>query len=127
MPNRFLGIVGNHNNFPIQQMSLSSDGNFLASISHDETVRIWNVEHVKNMRVNVQAKKVKSKALKDKKITTKGKSENFFEDLIDNEEENEDDDQDTSDDEDEEDDEDDNENESDDEEDDETDEESEKT
>jgi hypothetical protein len=75
---------------------MSSDGNLCASISHDETVRIWNVEHVKNMRVNAQDK-VKSKTLKDRKITNKGKSENFFEDLIEQEEENENVDGDSSD------------------------------
>ena len=52
MPNRFLGIVGKHDGFPIQNLCLSSDGNVCASISHDENVKFWNVENIKDIKIS---------------------------------------------------------------------------
>lgn len=89
-PNRFLGILGNHDEFPIQSMCLSSDGNVVASISHDECVKFWNVENIKTLRVE-DKKKTKSKSLRNKKINVKGKSDNFFADLCENKEDEDDD------------------------------------
>lgn len=42
-PNKVLGVIGDHNNFPVEGIKLSCDRNFLASFSHDEIVRFWNV------------------------------------------------------------------------------------
>ncbi len=97
MPNRFLGVVGSHDEFPIQHLALSGDGNICASISHDELVKFWNVEHIKSIEVDAQSKS-KNKSLKNKKLNQKGKSDNFFCDIIDEDEEE--DDSDDSDDED---------------------------
>lgn len=81
-------------------MCLSNDGNVCASISHDNSVKFWNVENIKSIKLNASSKS-KSKSLKNKKITSSGKSENFFADLIDkDEEEEEEDDSDDSDDDD---------------------------
>lgn len=102
LPNRFVGVVGNHDDFPIQSLSLSSDGNICASISHDQTVRFWSVENIKNKKLDSQSKS-KSKELKNKKLTKQGKAENFFADLIEDDEddeENEDDSDDEDDDDD---------------------------
>ena len=89
LPNRFLGVVGQHDGFPIESLCLSPDENVCASISHDEYVKFWNVKNIKSIRVDAQSKS-KSKKLKDKKITTKGKSENFFSDIIEKEDEEDD-------------------------------------
>ncbi len=89
MPNRFLGIVGKHDGFPIQNLCLSSDGNVCASISHDENVKFWNVENIKEIKIDAQSKS-ENKKLKNKKITAKGKSDNFFSDLVEKQNDDED-------------------------------------
>jgi hypothetical protein len=71
-------------------MCLSNDGNVCASISHDNSVKFWNVENIKNIKLNASSKS-KSKSLKNRKITSSGKSENFFADLIDEEDDEEED------------------------------------
>ncbi|KAG5463175.1 MAG: hypothetical protein BJ554DRAFT_1275 [Olpidium bornovanus] len=43
-PNTFLGVVGEHEEFPVEQIRLSHDKAFLASCSHDETVGLWSME-----------------------------------------------------------------------------------
>ena len=90
LPNRFLGIIGNHDGFPIQNMCLSSDGNVVASISHDEYVKFWNVENIKTIKIDAQSKS-KNKTLKNKKINAKGNSDNFFADLCENKNEDDED------------------------------------
>lgn len=45
-PNKMLGIVGEHGEFPIEGLSLSHDKTLLASCSHDQTVHIWNVAYL---------------------------------------------------------------------------------
>ena len=80
-PNRFLGVVGSHDDFPIQKLCLSSDKNVCASISHDEYVKFWNVENIKHRTLDAQSKS-KSKSAKNRKINAFGKSESFFSDLI---------------------------------------------
>jgi hypothetical protein len=77
-------------------MCLSNNGNVCASISHDNSVKFWNVENIKNIKLNASSKS-KSKSLKNKKITSSGKSENFFADLIDKEDDDEEEDSDDSD------------------------------
>ena len=46
-PNRLLGVVGEHD-FPIEAMDLSHDLSLLASSSHDNCIRFWNVDHIYN-------------------------------------------------------------------------------
>ena len=99
MPNRFLGIVGNHDDFPVQAMCLSSDGTCCASISHDEHVKFWSVEKIRNVEVDAQSKS-KNKTLKNKALNKSGKSDNFFGDLAEDKDDNDDDDDDDDDDED---------------------------
>ncbi|CAI2175530.1 11210_t:CDS:2 [Funneliformis geosporum] len=37
LPNKFLGVIGDHEDFPIECLKLSHDNNLLASCSHDNT------------------------------------------------------------------------------------------
>ncbi|KAF9916308.1 hypothetical protein BX616_004093 [Lobosporangium transversale] len=46
LPNKFQGIVGEHEDFPIECIRLSSDKTYLASSSHDDTVRFWDVRYL---------------------------------------------------------------------------------
>ena len=57
LPNRFVGTVGEHNDFPVERMRLSRDGDTLASCSHDQTIKFWDVSHLKTMRVDPGSKK----------------------------------------------------------------------
>ncbi|RNA43412.1 WD repeat-containing 55-like [Brachionus plicatilis] len=88
LPNRFLGVVGNHNGFPIHKLNLSSDKNICASLCHDQKIKFWNVENLKHKNMDAQSKS-KNKSLKNTKLTAKGKSENFFADLVDGKDEDE--------------------------------------
>lgn len=44
-PNQFLGVVGDHNDFPIERIRLSRDRKYLGSCSHDNLVKFWNIEY----------------------------------------------------------------------------------
>ncbi|KAF9101221.1 hypothetical protein BGX27_011562 [Mortierella sp. AM989] len=46
LPNKFQGIVGEHEDFPIECIRLSHDKTYLASCSHDDTVRFWDVRYL---------------------------------------------------------------------------------
>ncbi|KAG0248947.1 hypothetical protein BG011_009720 [Mortierella polycephala] len=50
LPNKFQGIVGEHEDFPIECIKLSHDKTYLASCSHDDTVRFWDVRHLTSDR-----------------------------------------------------------------------------
>ena len=89
--------MGNHDGFPVQNLCLSADGNVCASISHDENVKFWNVENIKDIKIDAQSKS-ENKSLKNKKLTAKGKSENFFSDLVEKKDENDEDDDESDDD-----------------------------
>lgn len=41
LPNRLLGVVGEHGDFPIERLAFSCDREIVASLSHDERVRFW--------------------------------------------------------------------------------------
>ncbi|XP_028401663.1 WD repeat-containing protein 55-like [Dendronephthya gigantea] len=74
LPNRFVGVVGEHGEFPIEQISLSPDKNILASCSHDQKIKFWDVKHFKEMTSSEDI----PKTTKSKKSS---ETENFFEDL----------------------------------------------
>lgn len=72
-----MGVAGEHGEFPIEQMSLSSDGNILASCSHDQKIKFWDVRHFKGAALSEE---VPNKSNKTKPKNSTG-AENFFEDL----------------------------------------------
>ena len=41
-PNKFLGVLGEHSEFDIERLVMRKDKAFLASISHDPNLKIWN-------------------------------------------------------------------------------------
>lgn len=43
VPNRSLGVVGAHGRFPVESLSVSHDGCLVASCSHDQHVKFWDV------------------------------------------------------------------------------------
>jgi WD40 repeat protein len=80
-PNRFIGVIGDHDEFPIQHLCVSSDNKICASISHDECVKFWDVEKLSDLQVK-EKNGVKSKTMMNKNVTAKGsKFGGFFSDL----------------------------------------------
>ena len=45
-PNKLLGVIGDHEGFPVERIALSHDKSFLASCSHDSTVKFWDVGYI---------------------------------------------------------------------------------
>ena len=41
-PNRLLGVIGDHDDFPVERMAWSRDRKIIGSISHDYLVRFWD-------------------------------------------------------------------------------------
>ena len=78
-PNQFLHVVGEHDNFPVENLSLSHCGKYVASCSHDEKVKFWDVSDLQTIELDAKAK---SKSLKS---TAKAERSDFFADLPDGE------------------------------------------
>lgn len=50
LPNKCLGVLGSHGHFPVESLSVSRDGRLVASCSHDQRVKFWDVSSVENLR-----------------------------------------------------------------------------
>ncbi|KAK4687819.1 WD repeat-containing protein 55, partial [Tremellales sp. Uapishka_1] len=44
LPNKFLGVIATHEEFPIERMKLSHSRRWLGSVSHDECIKLTDVE-----------------------------------------------------------------------------------
>lgn len=77
-PHRFLGIVGDHEGFPIESLSLSYDKKYLASCSHDQKVKFWNISCLENIAEHPNEKGKRRKI----EYLSSSKKGNFFADLI---------------------------------------------
>ena len=42
-PNKMVGVLGEHGEFDIERMAMSEDGAVLASVSHDNTIKLWDL------------------------------------------------------------------------------------
>lgn len=42
-PNKLLGVLGSHDDFPVERMAFTHDRRLLASIAHDSAVRLWDM------------------------------------------------------------------------------------
>ena len=45
-PNKLVGVLGEHADFPVERMQLSRDRVYVGSCSHDKSVRFWNVSGI---------------------------------------------------------------------------------
>lgn len=73
-PNRFLGIVGTHGEFPVENLSISSDRTLLASCSHDQRIKFWDLTCLQGLKTDEMVKSNK----KDKNRMLNSKDDNFF-------------------------------------------------
>lgn len=49
-PHRFLGVVGQHEGeFPVERMDVNTTGEMVASVSHDNRVKFWNIKYLEEM------------------------------------------------------------------------------
>ncbi|XP_074641045.1 WD repeat-containing protein 55-like [Tubulanus polymorphus] len=92
LPNRFLGVVGEHNDFPVENLSLSHDEKLLASCAHDGKIKFWNVEDVKTEIVDTKKKAKKNTKTKSLNTSSAAKNSDFFSDLVENKDNDDDDD-----------------------------------
>lgn len=46
LPNKMLGLVGEHSDMPVERLGLSADKTCLASASHDRTIKLWDVAYL---------------------------------------------------------------------------------
>lgn len=76
LPNRFLGVVGEHNDMPVSKITVSHDKKFIASSANDSIIKFWTVEHLHNTEVDGKAKPQRS--LKSKKLVKSGVSGDNF-------------------------------------------------
>jgi len=72
-PHRFCGVVGQHEgDFPVERLDVNTSGEIVASASHDNKIKFWNVQYLEEMDYektrkpgSLQAKQaVKSKSKK---------------------------------------------------------------
>ena len=75
-----MGVVGEHKDFPVENLSLSHCRKYLASCSHDQTIKFWNVENIDKETVNTYRRKAK-KDNKLKPLNNTASNCDFFADL----------------------------------------------
>ena len=77
-------MVGEHDEFPVENLDLSHCNRFIASCSHDQKVKFWNVDDVKKEKVDIRKKAKKSTQFKTLNKAKAAKND-FFADLAENE------------------------------------------
>ncbi|EFA86254.1 WD40 repeat-containing protein [Heterostelium album PN500] len=45
-PRKLLGVIGEHSTFPVERIAISRDNRYLGSISHDLSLKFWNVSNL---------------------------------------------------------------------------------
>ncbi|CAH1777728.1 unnamed protein product, partial [Owenia fusiformis] len=84
LPNRFLGNVGEHDGFPIESLSQSHDCKYVASCSHDQKIKFWNIEEMDKESEKIDVRKKATKKSKEKTLNTAANRDDFFSGFDDN-------------------------------------------
>eukprot|EP01097_Dermamoeba_algensis_P003699 TRINITY_DN2533_c1_g1_i1.p1 TRINITY_DN2533_c1_g1~~TRINITY_DN2533_c1_g1_i1.p1 ORF type:complete len:280 (-),score=75.70 TRINITY_DN2533_c1_g1_i1:173-1012(-) len=84
-PKKLIGVVGEHEDFPIEKLALSYDQTILGSCSHDHHIKFWDVKNIyKDARENkteddegeeVEQEKEKEKEGGEEEMETEGEKE----------------------------------------------------
>lgn len=59
-PNRHLGVVGQHD-FSVEALDINNDGTLIASSSHNNDIKFWNVQYFETLNVTEAVKGGKRK------------------------------------------------------------------
>ena len=78
-PNRIIDIVGDHGGAPIEDLSLDHHSNFIASCSHDEHIRFWDVSNLDIMKKHFKKGFAKNKFVTKDDINRR---DSFFAGLV---------------------------------------------
>nr|CAD7572103.1 unnamed protein product [Timema californicum] len=62
-PQRHLGVAGQHQ-FSVECLDISGDGTFIASSSHDQLIKFWNIRYFEEMNINSRVKSKKREEMK---------------------------------------------------------------
>nr|CAD7433248.1 unnamed protein product [Timema monikensis] len=62
-PQRHLGVAGQHQ-FSVECLDISGDGTFIASSSHDQLIKFWNIRYFEEMNINSRVKSRKREEMK---------------------------------------------------------------
>lgn len=76
-PNIIIGVVGSHKLFSVEDLSKAHTGDLIASVSHDEVIKFWDVSDIEDP-VEGMKKEQRKKLMKDRKQSS---ADNFFADL----------------------------------------------
>lgn len=60
-PNKILGVIGEHQDYPVSSIQLSGDGELLGSCSDDKRVKFWSTEVVQQLQDGQSGSKRKNK------------------------------------------------------------------
>lgn len=63
---QILGLVGEHEEMPVENLALDSTSTTLGSCSHDNTIRLWDVKYLHDIRYNSKGVIVEDIAESDK-------------------------------------------------------------
>lgn len=61
-PHQHLGIVGQHD-FSVETLDISNNGTLIASSSHNNDIKFWNVQYFETLNVNQTIKGGRKKQL----------------------------------------------------------------
>ena len=48
LPDKLLGVVGDHEGFPVEELRFERDRRVIGSVSHDELIRLWDASFLNN-------------------------------------------------------------------------------
>lgn len=46
LPNKMIGVIGEHSSYPIERLAFSHDRNVLGSASHDQILKLWDIHYL---------------------------------------------------------------------------------
>jgi WD40 repeat protein len=78
-----MGIVGQHT-FPVEQLDVSGDGELLASCSHDQLIKFWNIKYLEDLHVSARDKADKKTLTHNLPSSKATNTADFFADMADN-------------------------------------------
>lgn len=77
-PHKHLGIVGQHN-ISVERMDICNAGTFIASCSHNNDIKFWNISYFNDMEVSTANKKQnKRKDLRNNLPSSKARNASDF-------------------------------------------------